>query len=247
MSDRFSAGFSWLDKLGIAASAGYRRVFCQTFIGGIVPPFVLNYGLLNQQLQPHPDYFSTLLFKRLVGSAALAAQQSLHSPPDSFLRAYAFCTSETPSVSLPNEFVQEGSVTVLWLSLHSADGLTVSLTFDLLASDSQLQARLSALTPRLDFALSPNSTAGHWPTDVTAEGIRLNGFDIGLLPGGIVPLMPPRVVSDGSQPLTIAPLTYGFAVFPAAAAPACGYKLAAEKEAKQAKHTPRHMHHKQRA
>ena len=44
----------WLDKLGILAEGGYAHVFRQTFISGVVPPFHLNYGLLSQQLQPHP-------------------------------------------------------------------------------------------------------------------------------------------------------------------------------------------------
>jgi len=160
-----------------------------------------------------------VLFKRLVGSAVLPLKQQTalsDAPPQ--LRAYAFCSSSTPSVSLPAQYVQVGSVTVLWLSLHT--DVPVALDF------GGSVVGKGAATSRLDFVLSPNSTTGQWQTDVVAEGIRLNGDDLALLPGGIMPMMVPHLAARASEPLLVQPLTYGFSVFPAAAAPACGYKAA---------------------
>ncbi|PVD35613.1 hypothetical protein C0Q70_02576 [Pomacea canaliculata] len=59
ITDRFVAGFVWLDKLGVSSTMGLNAVFRQTFYGG-------NYPLLDTHLNPNPDYWLTLLFKRLI-------------------------------------------------------------------------------------------------------------------------------------------------------------------------------------
>jgi hypothetical protein len=75
VSDRFAAGFTWLDKLGVLAEAGFERVFRQTFVGGVVPPFNLNYALVAQDLTPHPGTAHTHASKNSVRNS-LCAQKA---------------------------------------------------------------------------------------------------------------------------------------------------------------------------
>lgn len=47
LSDRYVAGFLWLDKLGLTARLGIDVVVRQSLFGG-------NYGLLDQAVEPLP-------------------------------------------------------------------------------------------------------------------------------------------------------------------------------------------------
>jgi heparanase 1 len=212
ISDRFVAGFTWLDKLGLAALRGWGSVFRQTFIGGVVPPFSLNYALVRQNLTPNPDFFNSVLFKRLVGAEVLRTKQVQSGGVDPLMRSYAFCTRPVPSDSLPAQYVVEGSVTVMWLSLHQDTSVT-------------LQLEGSGSGPRLEYTMSSASQTGNWQTDMASYITRLNGVALELdAATGHLPRMPPRVVTNGASSLTLAPLTYGFVVLPHAQAPACGFK-----------------------
>jgi heparanase 1 len=81
LSDSYMAGFLWLDKLGLAAQYGVSRVFRQTFMGGC-------YGLLDGHMMPYPDYYLSVLFKRLVEGPVFNVS-TLPSSPD--VRVYAYC------------------------------------------------------------------------------------------------------------------------------------------------------------
>ncbi|TRY70553.1 hypothetical protein TCAL_02349 [Tigriopus californicus] len=81
LSDRYVAGFLWLDKLGVAALNKYSVILRQTFYHG-------SYALVNEQLNPNPDYWLSLIFKRLVGIRVLELKQGLNNGT---LRCYAHC------------------------------------------------------------------------------------------------------------------------------------------------------------
>lgn len=102
ISDRYVAGFAWLDKLGMSARDGIDALIRQTFYGG-------HYALLDQEtLDPNPDYWLTLLYKLLVGNRVLRV-----TSPDSSrkLRVYAHCTETVKSG------YQRGSVTMYVMNL----------------------------------------------------------------------------------------------------------------------------------
>jgi heparanase 1 len=81
VSDRFVGSLWWLDQLGQMARRGQKVVVRQTLSGS-------DYGLLDEStLEPRPDYWASVLWKRLMGTRALSVTSA-----DLQLRAYAHCT-----------------------------------------------------------------------------------------------------------------------------------------------------------
>ncbi len=69
LSDTFYSGFWWLDQLCIMAREGMDQVVRQTLTGG-------DYGLLDKETyDPLPDYWTTLLFNRYVGTEVYNTQK----------------------------------------------------------------------------------------------------------------------------------------------------------------------------
>jgi heparanase 1 len=89
VSDTFIDSFWYLDQLGMSARHN-TKVYCrQTLVGGF-------YGLLEKgTFVPNPDYYSALLWHRLMGKGVLAVQTD--GPPQ--LRVYAHCSKGRVSCS----------------------------------------------------------------------------------------------------------------------------------------------------
>ncbi|XP_064603735.1 inactive heparanase-2-like isoform X1 [Liolophura sinensis] len=83
LSESFIAGFTWLDELGMAAANGIPVVARQNFVGA-------HYSLVAND-NPLPDYWLTLLHKRLVGRKVLKVTSSEHNR---HFRIYAHCSKE---------------------------------------------------------------------------------------------------------------------------------------------------------
>ncbi len=95
VSDTWASTFWYLDQLGILARRGQSVMIRQTLSGG-------DFGMLDTAtLQPRPDYWGALLWRRLMGSRVLEATSEL---PE--LRVYAHCHP-----------AGEGAVTVLAINL----------------------------------------------------------------------------------------------------------------------------------
>jgi heparanase 1 len=85
LSDRHCSSLWWLDQLGLLAREGVGKVFRQSLIGS-------DYGLLDEEgLEPRPDYYASLLWKRLMGGAVFEAP--IVEGPDRRLRAYRHSSS----------------------------------------------------------------------------------------------------------------------------------------------------------
>jgi heparanase 1 len=109
-SDRFASSLWWTDQLGLLASRGQSVVVRQTLVGS-------NYGLLDERtLEPRPDYFASVLFKRLMGRAVLGVDRRPGGDP--FVRVYAHCTRDRGTNAA-------GTVTVLAINLHQHGDATL--------------------------------------------------------------------------------------------------------------------------
>jgi heparanase 1 len=109
ISDAHVSALWWLDELGKMARRGTQVVVRQSLTGA-------DYGLLAEpSLAPRPDYFATLLWKRLMGTRALAV--TVPAPPWT-LRAYAHCAGGE---------ARPGAVTVLLINLDQTQPATLAL------------------------------------------------------------------------------------------------------------------------
>jgi heparanase len=126
VSDRFAGALWWVDELGLVARMGQPVVVRQTLAGS-------DYGLVDDQtLAPRPDYWASVLWKRLMGTTVLDVETSAD---DAFVRGYAHCAP-----------AGDGGVTVLLVNLHR--DTTARACFDDLPTD---RAGAYAMTaPALD-------------------------------------------------------------------------------------------------
>ena len=204
-TNRFTAGFWSLNELGTFAKNGF-SVYCrQTLLGG-------NYGLLDKDsLQPNPDFFNYLLFKRLMGPEVLKVESSSKD-----VTVYAHCTrrrkgGKEGGKEEEDEGMEPGAVTVLVINFMAQ--------YDAQISSLKLEGGegkdLLAAAPRLDYTLTsgtPGKLNGTFPL--------LNGSPLQVSSKGVYPAMPPLVVKEG-EGLVLPKRSYGFYVFPKAGVQAC--------------------------
>ncbi|XP_076759438.1 heparanase [Xylocopa sonorina] len=89
LSDRFVAGFLWLDKLGYSASAGLNVVTRQSLFGG-------NYAMIGPDIIPNPDWWVSVIYKRFVSEKVLSI--TVEDKPD-YIRLYGHCTPEKARIN----------------------------------------------------------------------------------------------------------------------------------------------------
>ncbi len=123
LSDRFIAGFWWLDQLGQAARRGHQVVIRQNLSGA-------DYGLLDDRtLTPHPDYWNSLLWRRLMGTTVFAAETAGQNPA---CRVYAH---NTPDLTGARTVLALNLSRVQGLRLQFAAGVTVAACYLVTADD----------------------------------------------------------------------------------------------------------------
>lgn len=90
VTNAFVFSFWYLDQLGISSVYDTKTYCRQTLIGG-------NYGLLNTStFKPNPDYYSALLWHRLMGKKVLFTR-FLGTKK---IRAYSHCAKESKGISV---------------------------------------------------------------------------------------------------------------------------------------------------
>ncbi|KAK9116604.1 hypothetical protein Sjap_015551 [Stephania japonica] len=212
ISDTFIDSFWYLDQLGMASKYN-TKVYCrQTLIGG-------NYGLLNTTtVTPNPDYYSALLWHRLMGKRVLSVQ----SDASPFLRAYAHCSKG------------KAGVTLLLINLSNQTDFRISVQNDVkinmnigestrregsfiygLKKTVSWVGRVASVetTFREEYHLSPNG-------NLRSQMMLLNGTPLELTEDGNIPTLEPALVRMNS-PVFVAPLSIAFVAFPNLDAPAC--------------------------
>ncbi|XP_037799886.1 heparanase-like [Penaeus monodon] len=189
LSNAFAGGFLWLDKLGVAARGGISLVARQTLYDGC-------YALLDQDLNPYPDYWLSVLYKRIVGGRVL--KLTLRDAPKT-VRLYAHCYNEEAEDHIP------GAVVVYGENLG---------TFSVAVA---LQGRLSA-SPVLRYLLeAPRG-------ELRSRVVMLNGQRLRMTSSNELPTMHPRAVSGGEFGLAAHfPRVLGAASRPSACLPLSGF------------------------
>ncbi|XP_069687976.1 heparanase-like isoform X2 [Periplaneta americana] len=186
LSDRYVAGFLWLDKLGMAARLGLDVVMRQSLYGS-------NYGLVDKDVEPLPDWWISVLYKKLVGPAVLGMDTDniLHTKCEGeqgHVRLYCHCARQHGAVTLfgMNLLNQEAHVTLTGLPFAKSV-LAYVLTADII---------------------------------LKSRHILLNGKELQLNPDGSLPEFEPKVLNI-SKPLIMPVFSMAFWVIEDVYAPAC--------------------------
>lgn len=175
LSSSYVAGFLWLDKLGIAANTQQKIVCRQVFAHSY-------YSVINNQNRPNPDFWTSLLWKRLVGNAVWEVANGLAYGRS--IRAYAFSTYHRQD---------DGAVTVVLLNT-SSNSQNVEFITD---NDPDIKV--------MSVYLLTSSHLGSTSSDMLLNGKRLEIDQHGQLPplqGKVIP----------SWNVRMPPKSYGFVV-----------------------------------
>ncbi|XP_030917393.1 inactive heparanase-2 [Geospiza fortis] len=169
LSDSYAAGFLWLNTLGLLASQGIDVVVRHSF---------LDHGhnhLVDQNFNPLPDYWLSLLYKRLIGPKVLAIHVAgLQRKPRpgrvirDKLRIYAHCTS------YHNHNYVRGSITLYIINLHR----------------SRKKIKLAGtLRDKIvhQYLLQPYGKDG-----LHSKSVQLNGQPLAMVDDGTLPELKPR-------------------------------------------------------
>ncbi|KAA8583812.1 hypothetical protein FQN60_015020, partial [Etheostoma spectabile] len=197
LSDTYAAGFLWVNALGMAAVQGIDVVLRHSFF---------DYGythLVDQNFNPLPDYWFSLVFKRLVGPRVLAVQVAgLQRKPQpgrvirDKLRIYAHCTSYY------NHNYVRGSITIYIINLHRS------------RKKIKLAGTLRNNTVH-QYLLQPYGTDG-----LRAKYVQLNGEKLLMVDNEKFPELKPKTLRAG-RTIAMPPMTIGFYVIKNINAYAC--------------------------
>ncbi|KAL8091408.1 heparanase-like protein 1 [Apium graveolens] len=214
VSDTFVNSFWYLDQLGIAAKYN-TKVYCrQTLIGG-------HYGLINATtLVPNPDYYSALLWHRLMGKGVL----SVESNASPHLRSYAHCSKGRAGVTLllinlSNQTYFRTSVLTTMSSMLNAGKETGKRKYTLVHHLKNTVSWIGGKTSnedmyREEYHLTPKDG------EIQNKIMLLNGVPLVLTDDGDIPSLAPVHVNINS-PLSVDPLSIKFVVLPNINAPGC--------------------------
>uniref|UniRef100_A0A0B7BB74 Beta-glucuronidase C-terminal domain-containing protein n=1 Tax=Arion vulgaris TaxID=1028688 RepID=A0A0B7BB74_9EUPU len=153
LSDRYISGFQWLDKLGLSAQFGLTRVFRQSIIGG-------SYALINFRGDPTPDYYLSLLFKRLVEGPVFDVSIDVLNQN---VRVYAHCARRGT--------YSPGALVIYYVNLDNAKAV--------LSVGQFKNANLDL------FLLTPGDKEG-----LTSKFVKLNGKKLPMKGPTVPPLLP---------------------------------------------------------
>jgi heparanase 1 len=108
LSDVYLGGLWWMDQLGLLARSGHDTVVRQSLTG-------MNYGMIDDSdLSPRPDYWNSLMWKRLMGTRVYTA--TVEGDQVSKLRAYAHSSATD----------EQGTLSVLLINLDHQRSASVS-------------------------------------------------------------------------------------------------------------------------
>ncbi|XP_015886732.3 heparanase-like protein 3 isoform X1 [Ziziphus jujuba] len=187
VTNAFVFSFWYLDQLGMAASYDTKTYCRQTLIGG-------NYGLLNSHnFLPNPDYYSALLWHRLMGNNVLSTSFSGTEK----MRAYAHCSKKNTL-----------GITLLLINLDDQTRVEVSVSTDNQNGTSSSQDR------KEEYHLMAKDG------DLQSPVLVLNGKTLIVDSSGAIPPLEP-VYTNMSDSISVAPFSIVYVHIPNIDVSAC--------------------------
>ena len=213
LSNRFVSGFWFLHALGLAGRYGIHRVTRQDLVGWSFTSGVSHYplagvpGWRNRTLDgiptPHPDYYTAVLWRQLVGSRVLSVDMTTTAAVNETFAVHAWCATKQASAA--------GAVVLVYINM-AEEAVELSV--------SGVQA-----TPRVEFILT--APGGN----LTADAVLLNGERWGVDAQGNLPVqpVPGKRIAAGGAGISLPGGSYGFLTFDQGVK-VCGQGSEAEKE-----------------
>uniref|UniRef100_A0A3Q2T0U0 Heparanase n=1 Tax=Fundulus heteroclitus TaxID=8078 RepID=A0A3Q2T0U0_FUNHE len=190
LSDAFVSGFMWLDKLGLGAKLGLDVVMRQELFGSG------HYQLIDDDLDPLPDYWLSLLYKRLVGPEVLKLWVVSDSGRSKRVRLYLHCANRRSYAS--------GAVVLISMNLSRKPA---RISLPVLLSGSTVDA----------FVLQ-SSLPGK--EGLQSRSVQLNGVLLKMVDDKTLPELS-GARSPPAERVQLPAFSLGFFVFSEARAPAC--------------------------
>lgn len=205
VTDRFVAGFAWMNILNTVADNGFARVHRQDIVGWSFAFGQSHYMLVGpagwvkgtpELLTPHPDYFTTVLWKQIMGSRILSTQVSGDSTAKAAFNGHFWCSKAS------------GGVVLAW-SNSGQDDIALTLPASL-ATAAAVAFTLTATAEGTPYAALQSDA-------IFLNGQLLTVDDAGRLPVYPIPGTPAPPAASHLAPA----FSYGFLVFPTTAVAAC--------------------------
>ncbi|XP_047229642.1 heparanase [Girardinichthys multiradiatus] len=190
LSDTFVSGFMWLDKLGLGARLGLDVVMRQVLFGSG------SYHLIDDNLDPLPDYWLSVLYKKLVGPEVLKLLAISDSGRSKKVRLYLHCANRKSYTS--------GAVVLIFMNLSRKPA---RISLPALVSSSTVDA----------FVLQSFEPGEE---GLKSRSVQLNGVLLKMMDDKTIPELSGAQLLPAEH-LKLPAYSLGFFVFLEAQAPAC--------------------------
>ncbi|KAL7593274.1 hypothetical protein Lser_V15G33154 [Lactuca serriola] len=205
VTNAFVFSFWYLDQLGMSSVYDTKTYCRQSLIGG-------NYGLLNTTtFEPNPDYYSALLWHRLMGRKVL----STRFVGTKKIRAYSHCAKESKGILILLMNLDNSTIVDVKLSVNSTWRLhkhRSHVHHDHKMKHTRLKSahtkiRKTRIRTREEYHLTPKDGNLH------SKVMMLNGKELRVNSSDEIPSLKPLFMNY-SEPIIVAPYSIVFVHLP---------------------------------
>jgi heparanase 1 len=194
--------FSWVDKLGMASRLGLKRVMRQELCCD-------GYAVLGDGGRTaFPDYWATVLWKRLMGKRVLAITGD--DAPGRTVRTYAHCLARVPARDAAN-----GGIALAVINMQNT-----SVHVDISTDRSRVKGQTTSAQQQQQQPRREIYRLGTVEGVFTGHRATLNGVELLVGAGGMLPTLTPTIEA-AEGPLKLEALSVSFVVLPDADAKGC--------------------------
>ncbi|KAI7755604.1 hypothetical protein M8C21_016677 [Ambrosia artemisiifolia] len=209
VTNAFVFGFWYLDQLGMASMYNTKTFCRQTLIGG-------NYGLLNTTtFVPNPDYYSALLWHRLMGRHVL----STSFMGTNKIRSYAHCSKTSAGITLLLINLDGFNTTNVGVFIENATTIIASTQRN---PTQNRRTKFSKVLrkPRIEEEQRDEYHLTAKDGDLHSQIVLLNGKELLVNSSGVIPSLEP-IQKNFSSLINVAPFSIVFVHMHTIRVPAC--------------------------